>query len=92
VNLALTFDNRLSPFCLFLIVFKDLVILFLLFHHLSIQDPKQRSQTSQSINEASCRGTSLIHSLYGKIQRGSGGRDRMVAGFTTTCAISAYHH
>jgi len=23
---------------------------------------------------------------------GSRGRDRMVVGFTTTCAISAYHH
>jgi len=24
--------------------------------------------------------------------RGHGGRGRMVVGFTTTCAISAYHH
>jgi len=24
--------------------------------------------------------------------RGSLGRDRMLVGFTTTCAISAYHH
>jgi hypothetical protein len=24
--------------------------------------------------------------------RGRRGRDRMVVGFTTTCAISAYHH
>jgi len=24
--------------------------------------------------------------------RGCRGRDRMVAGFTATCAISAYHH
>jgi hypothetical protein len=40
---------------------------------------KWRSQTSQSINEARCRGTSPIHSLCGKIQctRGSGGRGRM---------------
>jgi hypothetical protein len=25
-------------------------------------------------------------------RRGHHGRDRMVIGFTTTCAISAYHH
>jgi len=25
-------------------------------------------------------------------QGGRRGRDRMVVGFTTTCAISAYHH
>jgi hypothetical protein len=27
-----------------------------------------------------------------KITRGHCGRDRMVVGFTATCAISAYHH
>jgi hypothetical protein len=26
------------------------------------------------------------------IDRGHRGRDRMIVGFTTTCAISAYHH
>jgi len=26
------------------------------------------------------------------LMRGRGGRDRMVAEFTTTCAISVYHH
>jgi len=25
-------------------------------------------------------------------KRGNRGRDRMVVGFTTTCAISVYHH
>jgi len=27
-----------------------------------------------------------------KLNRGCHGRDRMIVGFTTTCAISAYHH
>ena len=27
-----------------------------------------------------------------KMLRGRRGRDRMLVGFTTTCAISAYHH
>jgi hypothetical protein len=27
-----------------------------------------------------------------QIRAGRHGRDRMVAGFTTTCAMSAYHH
>jgi len=33
-------------------------------------------------------------SLWNKINifPQGGGRDRMVVGFTTTCAISAYHH
>ena len=26
------------------------------------------------------------------LYRGRGGRDRVIVGFTTTCAISAYHH
>jgi hypothetical protein len=27
-----------------------------------------------------------------KVKRGCCGHDRMIVGFTTTCAISAYHH
>ena len=30
--------------------------------------------------------------LYRYNTRGRRGRDRMIVGFTTTCAISAYHH
>jgi hypothetical protein len=35
----------------------------------------------------------LFHSSYedSKVIRGSRGRDRMVVGFTTTCAIIVYH-
>jgi hypothetical protein len=29
---------------------------------------------------------------FSKETRGRRGRDRMVVGFTTTCAISVYHH
>jgi len=27
-----------------------------------------------------------------RFKRGRRGRDRMVVGFTTTCAVSVYHH
>ena len=30
--------------------------------------------------------------MYTKLCRGLRGRDHLVVGFTTTCAISAYHH
>jgi hypothetical protein len=33
----------------------------------------------------------LVRTILSLI-RGRRGRDRMVVGFTTTCAISAYHH
>jgi hypothetical protein len=43
--------------------------------------------------------TSLIYFRFSikfgafiNVHRGRRGRDRMVVGFTTTCAISAYHH
>jgi hypothetical protein len=36
---------------------------------------------------------STIHSfVYFLAYQGHRGRDRMIVGFTTTCAISAYHH
>ena len=34
----------------------------------------------------------LTLALYPAVARGLRGRDRMVVGFTTTYAISAYHH
>jgi len=34
----------------------------------------------------------IIKSLYLVTKRGHRGRDRIVVGFTTTCAISVYHH
>jgi hypothetical protein len=34
----------------------------------------------------------LIEVAYTVISRSRRGRDRMVVGFTTTCAISAYYH
>ena len=34
--------------------------------------------------------TIFVRSYYG--MRGCHGHDRMAVGFTTTCAISAYHH
>jgi hypothetical protein len=33
-----------------------------------------------------------ITEVFSSVTRGCHGRDRMVVGFTTTCAISAYHH
>jgi hypothetical protein len=33
-----------------------------------------------------------INDLFVYMGRGRRGRDRLVVGFTTTCAISAYHH
>jgi hypothetical protein len=33
-----------------------------------------------------------LFNLYIDFLRGSRGRDRMVVGFTTTCAINGYHH
>jgi hypothetical protein len=36
---------------------------------------------------------STIHSfVYFLAHQGHRGRDRMIVGFTTTCAMSAYHH
>ena len=32
------------------------------------------------------------YSIKNTYSQGRGGRDRMVVGFTTNCAISAYHH
>jgi hypothetical protein len=34
----------------------------------------------------------VINMINTKLNRGCGGRDHMVVGFTTTYAISAYHH
>ena len=34
----------------------------------------------------------VIGLLHKKLKGGRRGRDRMVVGFTTTCAVSAYHH
>jgi hypothetical protein len=34
----------------------------------------------------------LVSQYNIKLHLDSRGRDRMVVGFTTTCAISAYHH
>ena len=34
----------------------------------------------------------ILDSAQGIHERGRRGSDRMVVGFTTTCAISAYHH
>jgi hypothetical protein len=46
---------------------------------------------NQSLNE--CRMNRRPHCLDYCIYLGERrGRDRMVVGFTTTCAISAYHH
>jgi len=36
--------------------------------------------------------TMVVTSGAGTGYRGRRGRDRMVVGFTTTCAFSAYHH
>ena len=35
---------------------------------------------------------SVCHLIGSNYSRGRRGRDRMVVGFTTTCAISAYQH
>jgi hypothetical protein len=48
------------------------------------------SHEKQSINSLLGASSSLIWLIF-QI-RGSHGRDRIVVGFTTTCAISAYHH
>jgi len=32
------------------------------------------------------------HQYFPEVGRGHRGRDRMVVGFTTTCAIRDYHH
>ena len=44
--------------------------------------------TATVINSFKC----VFLSLSPKNRRGRRSRDRMVVGFTTTCAISAYHH
>jgi hypothetical protein len=36
--------------------------------------------------------SSLLFYLFAIIDRGRGGRDRIVVGYTTTYAISAYHY
>ena len=43
-------------------------------------------------NKRNCCCSELKHVSLPFGPRGHHGRDRMVVGFTTTCAISAYHH
>ena len=43
----------------------------------------------EKINLRSVYDNSTVAQKYGTGHRG---RDRMVVGFTTTCAITAYHH
>ena len=46
-------------------------------------------------NESSWHNAASVHVIYNCnsiLCGGNHGRDRMVVGFTTTCAISAYHH
>ena len=44
------------------------------------------------ISTPSAGGMHLIHNYLAYCYRGRRGRGRMVVGFTTTYAISAYHH
>ena len=48
----------------------------------------------ESLNHGLHTESSVVEddSLYQSSLRDRRGRDRMVAGFTTTCAISAYHN
>jgi hypothetical protein len=59
--------------------------------HVKFSDCTTSVTKSQSLNE--CRMNRRPHCLDYCIYLGERrGRDRMVVGFTTTCAISAYHH
>jgi hypothetical protein len=41
---------------------------------------------------AACHWQTLSHIVVSSTPRLGRGRDRMLVGFTNTCAISAYHH
>jgi len=49
---------------------------------------KHHNSNPQSVWWHICRIIQLLHITF----RGRRGHDRMVVGFTTTCAISVYHH
>jgi hypothetical protein len=56
--------------------------------HLAINGLEQMVNVSLKVPTI----TALEQVSYHKQYWGRSGRDRMVVGFTTTCAISAYHH
>ena len=58
------------------------------------QGPPVQASTTTIQYRPSILTEKLIVKLdkYQNLLRGRRGRDRMVVGFTTTCAISAYHH
>ena len=60
----------------------------MLYYHIVLENVK----TSLSLLNPVNKTTKVVHNQIANTPRGCHGRDRMVVGFTTTYAISAYHH
>jgi len=63
-------------------------MIYLKIDHLVIRN----NHSARKVNSMIPMEYVCVFALIPYPSRGCRGRDRMVVGFTTTCAISAYHH